>query len=191
MTNYLDKYEANLMQLLLSEITSAGYSGGQLLGSSDIDEKWDNIAPDYVIDAVPEIASYPLTSLGWAAYVGVGVAALWDKSWEKYRERKDIYSILKGSHSFDYMDEYIREELLMLEPGDKEYHNLEDIIRLCSERCLSAIRRENIEPLSLEAFYIFSRSVKVMYQIGASLGLKLLNYGYHKVDLGSLNHKNS
>ncbi len=182
MNDYLDKYEENLLQLLLREITSAGYANGQLLASEDIDSKWEVIASEYLVDAVPEIASYPLVAIAWSAYVGMGVATLWDKAWEEYGGRDDLYKIIKDVRGFDNMDEYVREGLLQMNPQSKEYENVEDIVRRCAQRCLDAIRHENIEPQSIDAFYIFSRSVKVMYQIGSALALKLMKYNYIKMN---------
>ncbi len=183
MNEYLDKYEENLLQKLLIEISSKGYANNQLLSSEDIDDKWDVIVPEYVVDAVPEIPKYPLVAIAWAAYVGMGVAALWDREWESYSDREDIYSIIKNIRGFDCMDEYVREELYDMKPDSKEYEKVEDVMRGCARICLDTIRKEGVEPQSVEAFYIFSRSVKVMYKIGAAVGLKLLKYHYEKVKI--------
>ncbi len=183
MNEFLDKYEENLLQLLLREITSSGYSNGQLLSSVDLDEKWELIAPEYAGDAVPEIANYPLVSVGWAAFAGMGMAALWDNSWEEYSKREDIYSVLKGKEGFDFMDENILIGFFKLDPASDKYHNVETMVRMCAQRCVDAIRREQIEPQSLNAFYVFTRSVKVMYRIGISIAFSLLNYSYQKLDL--------
>jgi hypothetical protein len=43
------------------------------------------------------------------------------------------------------------------------------------------IRKENIEFGSVKAFYVLSRTVKVMYRIGAALQLKRLGYKFEKL----------
>ena len=43
------------------------------------------------------------------------------------------------------------------------------------------IRKENIEPQSPDAFYVFARSVKVLFKVGVSIALKRLGYKYQKV----------
>lgn len=80
---YLNRYERQLTELLLREVTRRRYLDGQLLHSDDLDEKWHQIAPDYVSDAVPQIAEYPSVALAWAGYVGMALAAYWDEDWQQ------------------------------------------------------------------------------------------------------------
>lgn len=48
----------------------------------------------------------------------------------------------------------------------------------CAALVLTLIRREGFESQSVEAYYVLIRSVKVMYQIGASMELFSLGYQY-------------
>jgi len=47
------------------------------------------------------------------------------------------------------------------------------------------IRKEGIEPQSPDAFYVFARSVKVLFKIGVSVALKRLGYKYEKVTIAN------
>jgi hypothetical protein len=48
----------------------------------------------------------------------------------------------------------------------------------CAALVLTLIRREGFESQSVEAYYVLIRSVKVMYQIGASIELFRLGYSF-------------
>lgn len=181
MSEYLNKFEENITKTLLKELQSAGFSNGQLLYAEELEEKWNEIAPEYMIDAVPQIASYPSVSIAWSAYVGMGVAYLWDKNWDNYGTRADLYDFVRGLKGFDYMDEHIIENILHLKLEGTEHTKIENTIRNCSHHCLDMIRRENIEPQSVDAFHIFARCTKAMFKIGVSLGLYSLGYKYEKM----------
>ena len=58
-TAYFDSYENKLAEELLRLCTSAGMLDGVLLQSDDIDKKWMEFAPEYMADALHEIAAYP------------------------------------------------------------------------------------------------------------------------------------
>ena len=66
-TEYFDTFENNLLTELLKRCTSQGLLEGTLLASEDIDERWKVYAPEYMADAVPQIADYPTVSVAWAA----------------------------------------------------------------------------------------------------------------------------
>ena len=85
---------------------------GQLLEVEELNEKWRTSAPEYMVDAVKEIAAYPTVSLAWAAYLGMAIAYGWDADWEKFA--KMPYSEFYGPRKFDDMDENILENILMI-----------------------------------------------------------------------------
>lgn len=176
---YLDKFEDNLQAELLKLCTSHGALSGVLLASEDIDDKWHEFAPEYMADSVREINSYPMVAMAWAAYVGMAVAEWWDKDWEKGSTTP--YETLHGASGFDDMDEHILADILGIELGSEEARFIEDTLRSCATLAISLIRREEIEAQSTKAFYIFSRTARAMYRIGASLRLHTLGYKFEKL----------
>ena len=57
---------------------------------------------------------------------------------------------------------------------------IEEIMRGCAQSAISQIRHEQIEAQTTRAFYIFARTARVMFRIGASLELKRLGYRFEK-----------
>ena len=51
-----------------------------------------------------------------------------------------------------------------------------DLLSACAAEALAMIRHEHIEPASPRAYYVFARTVQVLYRIGASIELFLLGY---------------
>lgn len=178
---YLDRFEAKLEEDLLRLCTSYKMLNGTLLSSEDIDTHWQTLAPEYMADAVPQIADYPTVSVAWAAYLGLAVAYGWDTDWKQCLETP--YTSYYGADGFDDMDEHIVYDLLGLLRDGYEAKQLEKVIRHCGECTVSAIRHEHIEPQSTMAFHVFSRACKVMFRIGAALELKRLGYKFDKVNV--------
>lgn len=176
---YLDNYEQNLTDALVNFCTSEKYLDGKLLSTPDITEKWDTMSPSYIKDALKEMAKFPLVAIGWSMYVGMAVAQYWDTDWEIYGKHQNLYEHLRDKRGFDYLDEVVRQEILSLD-GDK-YDKCEDFVRRCSQFVQDKIRHEQIEPSSVMAFYVYARSVYVLYQIGAAVQLKKLGYKMEKM----------
>ena len=176
---YLDEFETKLTNELLRLSTQYKALEGVLLSTEDIDEYWRRIAPEYMADAVPQVAKYPTVSVAWAAYLGLGVAFGWDIDWDTFSVA--TYQTYYGEQGFDDMDEHIVRDLLCLPLDSPEAGELEKIIRLCGETAVAYIRHEQIEPQSPMAFHVFSRAVKTMYRIGAAMELKRLGYKFEKV----------
>lgn len=177
--DYLDKYEENLMQHMLKLTTSMQLLNGQLLESEDIAAKWEIVAPAYVADAVKEIAAYPTVALGWSMYLGMAVAHYWDEDWTVYGNVPNLYEYVRDKRGFDYMDEVVRGDILMLKGTD--YAEMERIVQGCAQQVLDKIRFEQIEPQSPMAFHVYARSVKVLYRIGVAVELKRLGYKFEKL----------
>lgn len=177
---YLDRYEQDLMQHMLRMLTSMGLLNRQLLESEDISDKWDEIAPSYVQDAVREIAEYPTVALGWAMYMGMAVAHFWDKDWEFYSQMPNLYEYLREKRGFDFLDEVVRGEVLGLE--GEEFAEAEKIVQGCSQQVLDKIRHEQIDPQSPTAFHVFARSIHTLYLLGAAIQLKAMGYSFEKVN---------
>jgi hypothetical protein len=178
---YLENFESRIVDELLRLCKQYGALDGTLLATDDIDARWHDIAPEYVADAVPNIADYPTVAIAWAGYVGMAVAHQWDGDWATHC--KDEYKSYYGENGFDDMDEHIVRDLIGFHLESKEAKGIEDMMRRLGEAALTLIRRENIEPQSPMAFHAYARAIKVMFRIGASIELKRLGYKFEQVNL--------
>ena len=79
--DFLHDFETSLQESLLKICTTNGMLSGTLLASDDIDQRWHDLAPEYMADAVKEIAQYPSVALAWASYLGMAIANGWDSDW--------------------------------------------------------------------------------------------------------------
>lgn len=179
--DFLNRFEEKQEQELLRLCTSYGMLEKVLLTTDDINEKWQEIRPEYLADAVEQVQDYPTVSVAWAAYLGMALACGWDADWEVYS--KASYQAFYGEQGFDDMDEHIVQKLLGLELDAPETVALEEMIRRCAQTTVTLIRREQIEPGSVMAFHVFVRACDVMFRIGEALELKRLGYKFEKVDL--------
>ena len=171
---YYNNFEDHLREELIRVCRQNGALTGQLLRSEDIDLRWTDYAPDYMADAMKLITDYPTVSVAWAGYLGMAVAKWWDQDWETFRYYP--YGRLHGKRGFDDMDEHIVQHILGIPLESEEATRMEDLLRSLATTAIGFIRHENIEPQSPQAFYVYARTVKVMYQIGASLELERLGY---------------
>lgn len=178
---YLDGFENNLQEHLLRIVTDYGMLDGILLSSTDIDDFWYSVAPGYLADAVPQVEHYPMVSLAWAAYLGLGVACGWDIDWSNFSKAE--YDYFLGPNGFDDMDEHIVGNILGLDIDGPEAAGLEKVFRSCAQLAIDLIRHEQIEPQSPMAFHVFARACKAMFRIGAAIELKRLGYKFERVGL--------
>ena len=63
-SEYYQKYIKNLTEQLVQNATQKELLGGEMLIVEEIDEMWKQMAPQYMADAVPELAKYPMAALG-------------------------------------------------------------------------------------------------------------------------------
>ncbi len=180
---YLIRFEEKMQDDLLRLATTRGMLKGVLLATEDIDEQWKILAPEYMGDAVPQIAHYPTVSVAWAAYLGMAVAYGWDADWETFL--KMPYQSYYGEQGFDDMDEHIVRDLLRIPLDSRTAKELEETIRQCGEKAVDLIRYEQIPPQSEMAFHVFARACKAMYKIGAAIQLKRMGYNFEKVNMGN------
>ena len=181
---YLENFESRIMDELLRLCTQYKVLEGTLLATDDIDARWHELAPEYVADAVPNIADYPTVAIAWAGYVGMAIAHQWDEDWSAHC--KDTYRAYYGEQGFDDMDEHIVRDIIGYHLESQEAKNIEQMMRRLAEQALTLIRRENIEPQSPMAFHVFARAIKVMFRIGASMELKRLGYKFEQVNLPNI-----
>ena len=81
---YLENFESRITDELLRLCKQYGVLDGTLLATDDISNRWDDFAPEYMADAVPNIADYPTVAIAWAGYLGMAVAYQWDGDWAAY-----------------------------------------------------------------------------------------------------------
>lgn len=176
---YFDTYEAGLLQDMLKMCTSLGKLDGTLLSSEDIDGKWKEFAPEYMMEAVKQINTYPEFTIGCAAYMGMAIAKWWDEDWGRHHNAK--FSSMLGRRGFDDMDDHIVTDILGYRLDSEEAKMMAGLLLSCSQMAMDKIRHENIETQTVKAFHILARTLKVMFRIGAALQLTQMNYKFEKV----------
>lgn len=180
-SEYLSSFENRVNEELVKLCSSYIKIDGILPSSQDVEKRWAEIAPEYMADAVPLISDYPTVSIAWAGYVGMAVAHDWDDDWSIYHDRP--YTQFYGSRGFDDLDENILVNILRLPLDSQEATDIEAMMRRLSQKALTILRHENIEPQSRTAFYAYSRVLNVMYRLGASMQLLRMGYVCQKVNL--------
>lgn len=179
----------NLTRELIKLCTSRQMLNNQLYDIPELSEKWHQSAPQYMADAVPEIANYPMVAIGWALYYGMGAAVYWDGAWDNVKDCEDLYKFIRDKRGFDYMDEYVTEELIGISLSSTKQRDIDDAKKLtscvqeCAELALTMIRRQGIEPQSAEAFYMYAAVEKLMFEIGVSMQMYRMGYRYEKMTL--------
>ena len=184
MNSFTEKLEKTVVDLCSAD----ELLDGKMLEVEELDEKWRTSAPEYMAEAVPQIAEYPLAAIAWACYVGMGAAVLWDKSWNEHKDIEDWYSIMAKPRGFDCLDEYVVECLVGYLLDGEAAKKLESTIRKCANAAHTMIRKENIPPQSVMAFHIFARTVKVFYELGITIELRHRGYNYVKVQVNGSNN---
>ena len=178
---YLENFESRITDELLRLCKQYGILDGTLLATDDITDRWNELAPEYMADAVPNIADYPTVAIAWAGYIGMAVAHQWDEDWAAHS--KDEYKSYYGEQGFDDMDEHIVGTMLGVSLDSAEAKEIEAIIRRCGESAVTLIRHEQIDPQTPMAFHVFARACRSMYRIGAAIELKRLGYHFEKINL--------
>lgn len=172
---YLEGFGRRLQDSLVSLCTAYEMMGGVLLENDDIESKFtEALAQPYLADAVREYRQYPEAAVAWAGYLGMAVAKLWDADWQAYQQV--AYADLLGPRGFDDMDERIVQQVLGYTLDSEPARRIADMLSNCAIEALTMIRHEHIEPQSPRAYYVFARTVQVLYRIGASIELYLLGY---------------
>ena len=141
----------------------------------DVEEKWEEIAKAYIPDGIKEFNDFPSASLGWMIYIGMAVAKMWDTEWEIYSKIEDLYAYMRDKRGYDAMDEYIREDVLLLQGID--YTVLEKVAGECASRVYNALMHQRYEPGTKEAFNGYVACLHQLYLFGTAMQLKRM--GYH------------
>ena len=152
----------------------------QLPECPDVEEKWEPIAKAYIPDGIKEFQNFPTASFGWMMYIGMAVAKMWDTDWNTYSKMEDLYTYMRDKRGYDAMDEYIREEVLLLQGID--YTALEKLTGECASRVYNAMMHQHIEPGTKEAFNAYVACLHQLYLMGSSMQLKRMGYHMTKID---------
>ena len=172
--DYIAKYEGVISMQLWDFLREKDEIDGIFPDAPDIEGKWEQIGQAYLADGVREFSDYPTVSLGWMMFVGMAVAKMWDADWERYSAEENLYVPLRDARGYDYMDEYICEEVLGLAAEDAKA--LTGLVGDVAAMVYASLRRENFEPGTPMAFNAYIRSLYQLYRYGAAVELRRLGY---------------
>ena len=175
----MEKIEETLRKDLHQFLLSMKEVDEHLPECPDVEDKWEDIAKAYIPDGIREFQSFPLASLGWMMYIGMAVAKMWDTEWEIYSKIEDLYAYMRDKRGYDSMDEYIREEVLLLRGVVNTV--LERVTGECASRVYNTLMHQHIEPGTREAFNGYVASLHQLYLMGVAAQLKRM--GYHMVKI--------
>lgn len=176
----MQEFENKLSKDLHQYLIALGKVDERMPECPDVEEKWEPIAQSYLVDGIREFADYPTVSLGWMMYIGMAVAKYWDSEWEIYSKIDDLYAYIRDKRGYDCLDEYVREEVLML-TGD-DYVALEKLVGECASRIHNALLHQHLEPGTKEAFRGYIACLHQLYLMGAAIQLKHMGYKMTKID---------
>ena len=175
----MENFEAQLRNDLQQFLLSMNEVDERMPECPDVEDKWKEIAQAYLPDGIREFQNYPSASLGWMMYIGMAVAKMWDTEWEIYSKLDDLYAYLRDKRGYDAMDEYIREEVLLLQGVD--YNVLEKLTGECASRVYNALMHLRLEPGTKEAFTAYVACLHQLYLMGAAVQLKRMGYHMSKM----------
>ncbi|MBR5650785.1 MAG: hypothetical protein IKW93_00995 [Bacteroidales bacterium] len=170
----MEQFEEQLHQDLHQFLLSMKEVDERLPECPDVEEKWEQIAKAYIPDGIREFNDFPSASLGWMMYIGMAIAKFWDDEWELYSKIEDIYAYLRDKRGYDCMDEYIREDVLLL--SGIEYTMLEKLVGECASRVYNSLMHQHIEPGTKKAFNAYVSCLHQLYLMGAYMQLKRMGY---------------
>ena len=201
----IDKFEEQLHKDLHQFLQSMKEIDARLPECPDVEDKWEQIAKAYIPDGIREFNDFPSASLGWMRYLGMAVAKFWDAEWEVTEQREqsgacsdsaesrrnstegqiyskidDLYAYMRDKRGYDSMDEYIREDVLLLRGID--YTVLEKLVGECASRVYNALRHQSIEPGTKEAFNAYVACLHQLYLFGTAMQLKRMGYHMTKMN---------
>ena len=201
----MEQFEEKLRQDLHQFLLSMKEVDERFPDCPDVEGKWEEIAKAYIPDGIREFQDYPSASLGWMMYLGMAVAKMWDTEWEVMEQREqsdvcinsaesrqnstegqiysrlpDLYAYIRDKRGYDSMDEYIREDVLLLRGVD--YTALEKLAGECASRVYNALMRQRFEPGTKEAFKGYVACLHQLYLMGAAMQLKRMGYHMTKMN---------
>lgn len=175
----LQDSEVFLTDYMLKFCTDLGFLQGTLLDSSDIDGKWQEIAPDFCAEAAKEFNGYPEFCLACAGFLGMAVASYWDFDWTRYGSRD--YAFFRGPDGFDTMDEHILWKVLDMPAGSAEEQATVKKMQSCSTEMYHLMSKSTVERGTADAYRMFLSAMSVMFRLGEAIELHRLGYKYEKL----------
>ena len=176
----MEQFEKQLHNDLHQFLVSMKEVDERLPECPDVEEKWEETAKEYIPDGIREFNDFPSASLGWMMYIGMAVAKFWDVEWEIYSKIENLYAFMRDKRGYDSMDEYIREEVLMLSGAD--YAALEIIVGECASRVYNALLHQDIEPGTKDAFNAYVTCLRQLYLMGVAMQLRRMGYRMTKMN---------
>ena len=176
----MEQFEEQLHQDLHQFLQSMKEVDERMPECPDVEDKWEEIAKAYIPDGIREFNDFPSASLGWMMYIGMAVAKFWDAEWEIYSKIDNLYAYMRDKRGYDAMDEYIREDVLLLQGVD--YTALEKVTGECASRVYNALMHQRIEPGTKEAFDAYVSCLHQLYLFGAAMQLNRMGYHMTKMN---------
>jgi hypothetical protein len=176
MTN---NFEDTIHKSLHQYLSGLGLVDERLPECPDVTDKWESIGNSYIPDGAREYRDYPVASLGWMMYIGMAVAKLWDDEWRIYSQIEDLYIYMRDKRGYDALDEYICQDVLMLQSEASE--SLAQVVSECATRVNSDLMRERIEPGTKEAFETYVACLRQLYLFGMAMQLKRMGYHMERI----------
>lgn len=148
----------------------------------DLEELWPAVRSAYVPDGVKEYAKYPIVSLGWIMFVGMGLAKYWDDDWEKYSKvgGAELYKSMRDARGYDNMDDYILEAVLGLDKDEAE--KVSQMVGECAARTYRLLNTSHLEAGTEDAARAYLAALEQLYLMGIYTELNAL--GYHLTKVG-------
>ena len=87
---------------------------------------------------------------------------------------------MRNKRGYDALDDYIREDVLQLSGAG--YTDLEKLVGECASRVYNALRHQNIEPGTKEAFHAYVACLHQLYLMGAFIQLNRMGYHMTKMN---------
>ena len=145
----------------------------------DVEERWGEIAREYLPDGAREFQQYPVVSLGWMMFIGMTMAYYWDTDWEKYSKEKNIYEQLRDRRGYDNMDEAVVQDILGY--AGEAAEKITELVAECASRVYSTLSHEHVEPGTEAALGCYIAALHQLYLAGMAMELNAL--GYHMTPL--------
>lgn len=183
-TDYFNRYSEQLTGVLLQGCVREGYGTKKLLQVEELEDKWQSMAPSYLIEALANFRDYPSVSLAWAGYLGMGLTNMWDSDLDRLQAMDDCYSYFANQRGFDFMDEFVMEACFGLVKESEEYKKLVNLWQMLAESALSMMRKENVSPQSGDAYLLLAHTTRTFYIIGISVALSMMGYSNQKISIG-------
>jgi len=178
---YYQKYQKTLENIILSNSRDYDHSQPMNIEVDELIEFWDKIAPEFMIDAVKNINKYPKFTLAIPAFFAKALAKMWDENYQGFLDY--TYQYLCGPKGFDFADEYLLQKYFSIKPQSKEYQKIADEYSSIAQTAMDIIRKEQIEPMTTEAFYILAESAKAIFKAVVAIELSKKGYKYHKQEI--------